>query len=99
MPQVKIGRGFVASGHGRRAGPGGPVEPRGADWRYRAMTRRTHSRVHSFRRAALTFLRVAGTAGVAGYVLTRVSPGDLLTTLRGVHPATLSAAVVLYLLG
>ena len=51
------------------------------------------------RRAALTFLRVAGTAGVAAYVLTRVSPGDLVATMRRVHPGTLGAAVVLYVLG
>ena len=51
------------------------------------------------RRAALTFLRVAGTVGVAGYVLSRVSPGDLLATLRRVHPGTLGAAVVVYVLG
>ena len=51
------------------------------------------------RRAAGTLLRVAGTAGVAAYVLTRVSPGDLLATIRRVHPNLLGAAVVLYLLG
>ena len=53
----------------------------------------------AFRRAALYFLRVAGTAGLVGYVLTRVSPGDLLATLRRVQPGTLAAAVLLYLLG
>ena len=68
-------------------------------WRCNAGTRRNHSRVPPLRRAALTFLRVAGTAGVAGYVLTRVSPGDLLATMRRVHPGTLIAAIVLYLLG
>jgi len=47
----------------------------------------------------VTFLRVAGTAGVAAYVLTRVSPGDLVATMRRVHPGTLAAAVLLYLLG
>jgi uncharacterized membrane protein YbhN (UPF0104 family) len=36
---------------------------------------------------------------VAAYVLTRVSPGDLLATIRRVHPGLLGAAVVLYLLG
>ena len=51
------------------------------------------------RRAAGTLLRVAGTAGVAAYVLTRVSPGDLLATFRRVHPGILGAAVALYLLG
>ena len=51
------------------------------------------------RRAAGTLLRVAGTAGVAAYVLTRVSPGDLLATFRRVNPGLLGAAVVLYLLG
>ena len=51
------------------------------------------------RRAAGTLLRVAGTAGVAAYVLTRISPGDLLATIRRVHPGLLGAAVVLYLLG
>ena len=53
----------------------------------------------AFRRAAVYFLRVAGTAGLVGYVLTRVSPGDLLATLRRVQPGTLAAAVLLYLLG
>lgn len=52
-----------------------------------------------FRRATLTFLRVAGTAGVAAYVLTRVSPSDLVATMRRVHPGILGAAVLLYLLG
>ena len=36
---------------------------------------------------------------MAAYVLTRVSPGDLLATIRRVHSGTLGAAVVLYLLG
>jgi uncharacterized membrane protein YbhN (UPF0104 family) len=45
------------------------------------------------------FLRVAGTAGLIGYVLSRVSPGDLVATLRRVQPGTLAAAVLLYLLG
>jgi uncharacterized membrane protein YbhN (UPF0104 family) len=36
---------------------------------------------------------------VAAYVLTRVSPGDLLAIIRRVHPGLLGAAVVLYLLG
>ena len=53
----------------------------------------------AFRRAAWSLLRVAGTAGLIGYVLSRVSPGDLLTTLRRVHPGTLAAAIALYLLG
>jgi uncharacterized membrane protein YbhN (UPF0104 family) len=55
--------------------------------------------VPGFRRATLTFLRVAGTAGVAAYVLTRVSPSDLVATMRRVHPGILGAAVLLYLLG
>jgi len=55
--------------------------------------------VPAFRRAAVYFLRVAGTAGLVGYVLTRVSAGDLLATLRRVQPGTLAAAVLLYLLG
>ena len=53
----------------------------------------------AFRRAAVYFLRVAGTAGLIGYVLSRVSPGDLVATLRRVPPGTLAAAVLLYLLG
>ncbi len=53
----------------------------------------------ALRRATWTLLRVAGTAGVAAYVLTRVSPGDLLATIRRVHSGTLGAALVLYLLG
>jgi uncharacterized membrane protein YbhN (UPF0104 family) len=36
---------------------------------------------------------------VAAYVLTRVSPGELLTTLRRVHPVTLASALALYVLG
>jgi uncharacterized membrane protein YbhN (UPF0104 family) len=55
--------------------------------------------VPAFRRAALYFLRVAGTAGLIGYVLSRISLGDLMATLRRVQPGTLSAAVLLYLLG
>ena len=51
------------------------------------------------RRVAGTLLRVAGTAGLAVYVLTRVSPGELLATIRRVHPGVLGAAAVLYLLG
>jgi uncharacterized membrane protein YbhN (UPF0104 family) len=44
-------------------------------------------------------LRVAGTAGLAVYVLTLISPGELLATIRHVRPGILGAAVVLYLLG
>lgn len=51
------------------------------------------------RRATATLLRVAGTAGLAAYVLTRISPGELLATIRRVDPGILGAAVVLYLLG
>jgi uncharacterized protein (TIRG00374 family) len=55
--------------------------------------------VPPLRRATGTLLRVAGTAGLAAYVLTRISPGELLATMRRVHPGILGAAVVLYLLG
>src|SRR6185369_6773661 len=67
--------------------------------RCKAAPRTDNPRVPPLPRAAGTLLRVAGTAGLAVYVLTRVSPGDLLATLRRVHPGILAAAVVLYLLG
>jgi uncharacterized membrane protein YbhN (UPF0104 family) len=55
--------------------------------------------VPRLRRAGLHTLRVAGTAAVVAYVLTRVSPADLLAAMARVNLVLLAAAAVLYLLG